>query len=88
MPAPLREYRFHPTRKWRFDFAWPDQHLAVEVDGEVHRIKSRFHADIQKHAIATLMGWTVLRVGGQQVRNGAAVKWVREVLEQRGATCG
>lgn len=44
-----REYRFHPTRKWRFDFAWPhdnDFHcpecgqvywkLAVEIQGGVH----------------------------------------------------
>lgn len=23
LPAPEREYRFHPGRRWRFDFAWP-----------------------------------------------------------------
>ena len=28
-----REYRFHPTRKWPFDFAWPGAMLAVEIDG-------------------------------------------------------
>lgn len=22
LPAPEAEYKFHPTRKWRFDFAW------------------------------------------------------------------
>lgn len=87
LPAPVREFQFHPTRKWRFDFAWPDVRLAVEVDGEVHRIKSRFHADLQKHASATLMGWTVLRVGGHQVRAGVAVQWVREALKMRGVPC-
>lgn len=30
LPAPEREYRFDPERRWRFDFAWPDQMLAVE----------------------------------------------------------
>ena len=23
VPEPVREFRFHPKRKWRFDFAWP-----------------------------------------------------------------
>ncbi|HAT10302.1 MAG TPA: hypothetical protein DCS97_06855, partial [Planctomycetes bacterium] len=29
----IAEHRFHPTRKWRFDFARPDIHLAIEIDG-------------------------------------------------------
>ena len=32
LPAPEREHKFHPKRKFRFDFAWPAQMLAVEVD--------------------------------------------------------
>lgn len=27
------EHVFHPTRKWRFDFAWPAQKVALEIDG-------------------------------------------------------
>ena len=23
LPGPVPEYRFHPTRRWRFDYAWP-----------------------------------------------------------------
>ena len=30
---PLREYKFHPRRDWRFDFAWPEKKLAVEIQG-------------------------------------------------------
>lgn len=33
LPAPVRETMFHPIRMWRFDFAWPDQMIAVEVEG-------------------------------------------------------
>ena len=33
LPAPVREYRFDPKRKWRLDFAWPELRLAAEVDG-------------------------------------------------------
>ncbi len=34
-PYPTREFRFHPTRMWRFDFAWPAYRLAVELEGGV-----------------------------------------------------
>ena len=33
LPAPEREFVFHPLRKWRFDFAWPEQFVAAEVEG-------------------------------------------------------
>ncbi len=32
-PAPKREFRFHPTRQWRFDFAWERERVAVELEG-------------------------------------------------------
>ncbi len=35
LPIPVAEYRFHPTRKWRMDWAWPDQRVALEIDGGV-----------------------------------------------------
>jgi hypothetical protein len=35
IPAPVAEFRFHPVRKWRFDFCWPDQRLALEIQGGV-----------------------------------------------------
>ena len=30
---PVREYIFHPKRKWRFDFYFPERKLAVEIEG-------------------------------------------------------
>jgi hypothetical protein len=33
LPKPARELPFHPRSRWRFDLAWPDQRVAVEVDG-------------------------------------------------------
>ena len=32
---PVYEYKFHPTRRWRFDLAWPDKKVAVEVQGGI-----------------------------------------------------
>lgn len=31
----VREHRFHPARRWRFDFAWPELLFAVEVEGGI-----------------------------------------------------
>jgi len=35
LPAPTPEYRFHATRRWRFDYAFVQQKIAVEVEGGV-----------------------------------------------------
>ena len=35
---PQLQYKFHPTRKWAFDFAWPEVMLAAEVDGGSHGV--------------------------------------------------
>lgn len=35
LPEPELEHVFHPDRKWRFDLAWPDRKLAVEIEGGV-----------------------------------------------------
>ncbi len=32
---PEEEYQFHPKRRWRFDFAYPDIKLAIEIEGSV-----------------------------------------------------
>lgn len=82
LPQPLRNYRFLPDRKYEFDFCWLDVKLAVEVQGMAHRIKAKFEADLEKRALALLAGWTVLEVGGKQVRSGQAIAWL-EVLMAR-----
>ncbi len=67
-PDPEREFRFHPTRQWRFDFAWPAYRVAVEIDGGqwmqgggCHQQPIRFAQDIEKLNAAVLLGWRVLR---------------------------
>ena len=78
---PTPEYRFHETRKWRIDVAFPEIKLAVEVDGAVHRIKSRFHGDIKKHQALFFMGWRLLRVSTNQVRSGEASVMIRDLIQ-------
>jgi len=32
-PDCCREFRFHKTRRWKFDFAWPEALIAFEIEG-------------------------------------------------------
>ena len=86
LPTPKLEHRFHPTRRWRFDFCWIDQRLALEVEGGIwcngrHTTGSGFTADCAKYNTALIMGWRVLRVTGTQVKSGAALSWLELALK-------
>jgi len=85
LPTPDLELRFHPVRRWRFDFAWIGQRLALEVEGGTwsggrHTRGSGFEADTEKYNAATLEGWRVLRVTGNQVKKGQALVWLEQAL--------
>lgn len=88
-----REHRFHPVRKWRLDFAWPAQQLAVEVEGGVwtggrHTRGAGFMADCEKYNELACAGWRLIRVTPQHVKRGEALHWIRRALnrEQNGTT--
>ena len=87
LPEPQREHRFHPKRRWRFDFAWPDVMLAVEVEGGTwskgrHTRGRGFAADCEKYNEAAMLGWKVLRFTGDMVNNWSALETVREALRE------
>lgn len=85
LPAPVREYRFAPGRRWRFDLAWPERALAVEVEGGTwsggrHTRPAGFRGDVEKYNSAALMGWAVLRVTADMVRDGSALALLEQAL--------
>ena len=89
LPEPAREYRFHPVRKWRFDLAWPELRVALEVDGGVyvsgaHNRGPHVESDCEKFSEAAALGWRVLRVTPRHVRDGRALVWLRGALEYGG----
>lgn len=72
LPEPEREYRFAPPRRWRFDFAWPERRVAVEVEGGGwvrgrHHRPGGFTKDCEKYNAAVLRGWRVLRYTGDNL---------------------
>lgn len=85
LPPPVAEYRFHPTRRWRFDLAWPERLLAVEVEGGTwvqgrHSRGGGMDADCEKYAEAVLAGWAVIRVTSGMVDSGAAARLVERAM--------
>lgn len=85
LPVVTREHRFHPTRKWRFDFAWLEQKIAAECEGAIwvngrHTRGAGFEADCEKYNAATLMGWRIFKFTPRMVQTGAAIAQLQEVL--------
>ena len=85
LPAPVREWRFVSPRRWRWDMAWPDQLLAVEVQGGMylggrHNRPRGYEGDCEKANAATLLGWRVLRFTPAMIEDGRAVATITEAL--------
>jgi very-short-patch-repair endonuclease len=85
LPEPTREHRFHETRRWRFDFAWPDRMIALEVDGGTwsggrHTRPGGYERDAEKLNTAATRGWRVLRVTSAMVKDGRALAVLEEIL--------
>jgi very-short-patch-repair endonuclease len=60
----VRNYRWHPDRKWELDFAWPELMIAVEIEGSGHRRVTTFRKDTEKYNMAVALGWRVIRFQG------------------------
>lgn len=87
VPKPVTEYKFHPTRKWRFDYCWPDRKVALEIEGGVF-VKGRhtrgvgYLKDMEKYSEAAILGWCVVRCTPQQLNDGSAFTWVKRALDR------
>lgn len=89
-PKFVREYRFDNRtrpRQWRFDFAWIEYRVAVEVEGGVwsngrHTRGQGFISDTEKYNRATLQGWRVLRYTRDAIESGQAVAEIEQILKQ------
>ena len=84
--SPVREHQFHDSRKWRFDFAFPAEKLAVEIEGGIysggrHTTGNGFKADCEKYNEAVLQGWRILRFTPDAVKSGRAIEVTKRVLD-------
>lgn len=90
-PTPTTEYRFAPPRKFKFDFAWPDYKVAVEMEGGTytggrHTRPKGFENDCEKYNLAAEGGWIVLRYTGRMLKNDphTVIGQIQKVINRRG----
>lgn len=86
----LREYRFHPVRRWRFDFIIDDlddcsRKVAIEIDGGTwiqgrHTRGKGFEADLRKMNEAAKLGWTVIRFTPSMIERGESKEFLRKLF--------
>lgn len=93
LPLPDREVLFHPTRKWRADYYWPEHRVILEVDGGLYRGGANTSTalgghssvtgilrDMEKGNAAQLLGYVYLRATPRQVQTGDILPALRACL--------
>ena len=87
LPVPRREFVFCPWRKYRADFAWPEEKLLVEAEGGIFAKGKGWHMsvggyldDMEKYNLAALMGFRVLRFSRKEIDSGNALSQIEQAL--------
>jgi len=70
----VKELKFDPNRKFRFDWAIPNLMIAIEYEGiyskkSRHTTVSGYSKDIEKYNLAITKGWRVLRYTADNYKN-------------------
>ena len=83
-PPLEKEFRFHPTRRWRADFAHILSRTLIEIEGGIyingrHNRGAGFAADLEKYLEASLAGWRVIRLGPNEITTEHVGRLVRLV---------
>lgn len=72
-PAPVLQFPVRTVRgTYRFDFAWPDRHAALEFDGKSKYFDYKPTAQViyderEREKLLTEQGWRILRIGWQDL---------------------
>lgn len=87
LPVPVKEYQFAKElgRKWRFDYCWPDQKVALEVEGGVwtggrHTRGKGFLGDMEKYNTATQLGWRILRTTPKELLTQNTIQLLTQLI--------
>ena len=84
LSPPQRQIHFHDKRRWRFDFAFVEDKLAIEIQGGTwikggHNTGYGVTADYEKLRAAQRLGWRVLPYSTEDCKD--MVRVVTEVAE-------
>ena len=81
----VREYRFYPSRMWRFAYAIPALRIAIEIDGGIwiqgrHNRASGYIGDMEKFNAAATLGWVVLKFTPQEQYSRKAFDLIAQTI--------
>ena len=81
----VREYQAIPGRRYRWDFAWPDKRVLVEINGGTyahmgHSTGPGIARDYEKSNLAVLAGWKVFAFDRRMVEAGTALDVTAKAL--------
>ena len=82
------EYKFHPVRKWRFDWVLMEPMIAVEFEGGVflgrgHTGGVIYGQNCEKYNTAQIMGWCVIRLTASMIKEHHWIHAVRSIIALR-----
>lgn len=96
LPTPSTEFKFHPTRKWRFDFAWNEFYsgsgytvrpmLALEVQGGIfiagrHSRGAALVKEWEKLNAAAEMGYRIIYFQPSELCTQATIDLIKRCLQ-------
>jgi hypothetical protein len=87
LPLPVAEWKFHPTRKWRWDWAWVDAKVALEQQGGLwsfgrHSRPEGQLSDFEKFSEGAALGWRLILVQPKDLCSPRTLEWIRQCLAQ------
>ena len=89
IPLPEAEHRFHPERRWRFDWAWPEHKVALEVQGGVwtggaHVRGARLLKEWEKLNALACLGYRILYCQPKDLLKLETIAAIKLALAWRG----
>lgn len=84
----VTEFRFHPIRRWRADYAILKYKILLEVEGGIyiggrHTRGVGFKNDMDKYNSATSMGYSVLRVTPSDLLKTSTLDLIKETIKNK-----
>lgn len=84
----VSEFRFHPVRRWRADYAIPAKKILIEVEGGLwvkgrHNRAAGYIKDLEKYNCATSMGYSILRFTPQQLLTGTTIDLIKDTIKNK-----
>jgi len=84
----IQQHKFHETRQWRFDFAFVDLKIAIEIQGigPGHNSIPAMKNDYEKGNEALRYGWITIYLMGYQLEPdtiNSTIDYILQIIKDR-----